>query len=894
MTWSSEASARAAAEAAIDALCRELAPTWRIADHGSSPLHWRVVSHPQARLPRQGWKIHLSCATIAFAEFIRHLTPWLANQRLSFKFPRDLDGVAFLNSGDAGIEQLGKIVTLYPAVDTQLNRLLDELDELLPTACGPEVPSDLQRRPGALSLRYGIFQAGQTIIDASGTHHHALRLANGELTVDRRCQRGRQPSGIRPPPACRPPQASALEIGQRVSLADLELMVVEHLNTSARGELYLALRLDDASTTLIKTARPGVGGIAPDDRAETRLAREAKLLDRMSSKGLTPALYGSAVDRAETDQWPMLAMQDVRAPTLGELPLEDMQRRLPDLANSLARLHRQGIVHGDITLNNALVTPTGIMLIDLEHASEAGKHVSPAGTPGFRAPESQRSGPAWPSRDVHGLAGCLFQAMTGIPPGLVCDDSRRLALLLANSGQRRAARLTLRLGHRLPHRRPSAELAAQQLFHLIPTPLDLAAPARHLSAAEWRWVRRSAHSAALATRDFRRPGGAGWRNGHSQRDFVCQGINVGAAGIVLGLMAVDTGLGQRHFDEDVCDGATWLTGKSGKDQAAGLFTGNAGVALALSVAGLRHRREDWLEAAANRLHKAISGVESSDLFCGQAGVLFTACLIQQLVEDITPRLATQVWAPPLAAIDSLALQLITRLQWQDAAPLWLDGSTSHDYLGCAHGSAGIALAIAQWGHLRKNNGALSLARRVFQALVQTARDHPQGQLPMRASSSQVHAPGNWCHGTAGLLWAMLQAFPCIDGLEAEARWCVESLARVPPIGTPTCCHGLAGQLELWCMVTTLPAHRALAQSRTASLVRALRLLWKPGGHSPWASDHPSLTTPDLWIGFLGPASALALHAREASAPLLSLESLRWLAAPLDVAAHAHDPGGLAQ
>ena len=65
------------------------------------------------------------------------------------------------------------------------------------------------------------------------------------------------------------------------------------------------------------------------------------------------------------------------------------------------------------------------------------------------------------------------------------------------------------------------------------------------------WVRRSAHSAALATRDFRRPGGAGWRNGHSQRDFVCQGINVGAAGIVLGLMAVDTGLGQRHFDEDV-------------------------------------------------------------------------------------------------------------------------------------------------------------------------------------------------------------------------------------------------------------------------------------------------------------------------------------------------------
>jgi hypothetical protein len=48
---------------------------------------------------------------------------------------------------------------------------------------------------------------------------------------------------------------------------------------------------------------------------------------------------------------------------------------------------------------------------------------------------------------------------------------------------------------------------------------------------------------------------------------------------------------------------------------------------------------------------------------------------------------------------------------------------------------------------------------------------------------------------------------------------------------------------------------------------------KRGGNCLWVSDDPDVITPDLWVGFLGPATALALHASGSPWPLLSAE---WL------------------
>ncbi len=58
------------------------------------------------------------------------------------------------------------------------------------------------------------------------------------------------------------------------------------------------------------------------------------------------------------------------------------------------------------------------------------------------------------------------------------------------------------------------------------------------------------------------------------------------------------------------------------------------------------------------------------------------------------------------------------------------------------------------------------------------------------------------------------------------------------------------------------------------LCATLRLLHKTkNGLSVWSSEDPSVITPDLWVGFLGPATALLLHVNKCQTLLLSSETL---------------------
>jgi hypothetical protein len=55
----------------------------------------------------------------------------------------------------------------------------------------------------------------------------------------------------------------------------------------------------------------------------------------------------------------------------------------------------------------------------------------------------------------------------------------------------------------------------------------------------------------------------------------------------------------------------------------------------------------------------------------------------------------------------------------------------------------------------------------------------------------------------------------------------------------------------------------------------LRLhLRREDGLCIWGAEDPQVFTPDLWVGFLGPASALSLHAMRVSDPILSGTWLR--------------------
>jgi hypothetical protein len=184
------------------------------------------------------------------------------------------------------------------------------------------------------------------------------------------------------------------------------------------------------------------------------------------------------------------------------------------------------------------------------------------------------------------------------------------------------------------------------------------------------------------------------------------------------------------------------------------------------------------------------------------------------------------------------------------------------------------LALASWGARADDKAAKELALEIFVKLHEEARTTDLTRLRMSRESNAAHSVGNWCHGVAGYLWCMLHSFGDDARLIKEIDWAANVLQEAATVGTPTYCHGLAGQLELWRMLEEVPRWRAVAATYAAKAVRALRALHhRVDNLAVWCSDDPAITTPDLWIGFLGPATALALHAARVNGALLSS---RWL------------------
>jgi hypothetical protein len=200
------------------------------------------------------------------------------------------------------------------------------------------------------------------------------------------------------------------------------------------------------------------------------------------------------------------------------------------------------------------------------------------------------------------------------------------------------------------------------------------------------------------------------------------------------------------------------------------------------------------------------------------------------------------------------------------------------FLGAAHGSAGIAMALALWGRAIGDDRCIKFAIKTFKSLYRSGRaENGKTLLYKLDDDRQPAAIANWCHGTAGFLWCLLQAFEDNPVVSEEINWAVQELADLPRVlaVNPTYCHGLSGLLELWRMISGVPRFRKIAAERSAILTATLRLMsCRLKGKICWPSDDPTVVTPDLWIGFLAPATALALHAIDYPHALLSAQWLK--------------------
>ncbi|MBG0852512.1 serine/threonine protein kinase [Streptomyces spinoverrucosus] len=143
------------------------------------------------------------------------------------------------------------------------------------------------------------------------------------------------------------------EAGDRVAG---RYLLREPIGKGGMGVVWLAWDELLHRRVAVKCARPD------DDRATERLTREARNAGRVHHPGIVP-VFDIAVE--EETCW--IVMEYVPSRSLAQV-LAERGRRTPEEAGSIggqiadapAKSHREGVVHGDVTPENILVTEDGV------------------------------------------------------------------------------------------------------------------------------------------------------------------------------------------------------------------------------------------------------------------------------------------------------------------------------------------------------------------------------------------------------------------------------------------------------------------------------------------------------------------------------------------------------
>ncbi|WP_435154397.1 class III lanthionine synthetase LanKC [Amycolatopsis sacchari] len=366
---------------------------WLCAERGV----WRYFRPVDRDLPSQGWKIHVSGTPSNARRVLVEVWRYCLERSISFKHLRTVEMVLANNSKYAAREGSGKLATIYPRDNNELERVLHDLSGVLSGEPGPYILSDLRYGGGPLHVRYGGFS--ERWVEADGRRVLAVCKPDGTLVPDERAPTFQLPDWVELP-ECLAPHLAARRGGDP---AQFPYRVTSSLHFSNGGGVYLAEDKADDREVVLKEARPHAGLDRDHVDAVARLHREHDVLRRLAGIPGVPAAHRLftvwehhflAMDRVPgislaswlAHHYPLTRRDAAER----DLPAyaERANALLGRLAKLLDAIHERGIVFGDLHPNNVLVDDDDqVALVDFELAFPADAPGRPAlGAPGFKAP----------------------------------------------------------------------------------------------------------------------------------------------------------------------------------------------------------------------------------------------------------------------------------------------------------------------------------------------------------------------------------------------------------------------------------------------------------------------------------------------------------------------------
>jgi len=818
--------------------------------------------------------LHVSASTATAREVLARALPVLLAENVQFKTVRSSWDLATLNEGAHGLSQVGKFITIYPRSDLHAVRLAWILDEATGGLGGPPVPSDRALTPeSAVHYRYGGFD-GRLIQLAYGEIVRAISDPRGQLIPDERGTSFSPPAWVSDPFV---ESGIAAPSSQSNEVIDERILLISILHRSPRGNVYLALDLQNLRRIIVKRANRGAV-VAHDGRdARDQLRNEYEVLTKVRGDRRFPRPHELLERGAET----LLLMEDIPGENLESYvaSLRSSGRFIDgatvakwgyELAMGLCRLHGHNLIYRDCKPSNIILTPRGrLRIVDLELAHDITSPLSPLGlgTHGYMSPQQAAGASPTMADDIYALGAVLYFISTGADPAqtpqAICMD-RPIRLLNPAIGAPLEGIVRRCLDPDPTRRYPSMRQVADAIRCVARS--GWAGTARYvppISRRAEQSLRRHWHSLAQELGetlvDFVRPAqaelSAVWTaNPHEGNAFFYRDMNSGMAGVILALSELVT-----HFASARTRNALLLASRLLMDAPAlpgavvpGLYVGEAGIAAALLRAGqaLENRK---ILAAAREHARRVGNMEHSspDLFNGTAGRIRMHLLVWEEFRDDN-QLA--------AAIEGGEFLLSCAQKGRDDERSWeipegFGPLSRQVYLGYAHGAAGIGDSLLDLYEASGDSRFLAAARGAARWLARLALpaldDGTGAEWPVVEGGTPAGAM--WCHGATGIGRFMAHAgrrglIPNASELAVRAAFTVAHGART--LG-PVQCHGLAGNIEFLIDLFHITGKRTfLAEAfLLGRLLPAFAV--RQNGMLKWCSDRASIVAPGYMTGYSG-------------------------------------------
>lgn len=379
----------------------------------------------------QGWILHLSTVLSQVDNLIKTVVPFLVKEGVPFKIVMNITAAEDLLSGNLGLPQIGKIITIYPQNDQRSLSLAKKLIDLTKEFKGPAIPTDICLG-NIVYTRYGAFK-GVRKLNKEGEKDKYIYDSNHQLILDTYYIPFRYPSNIPWPfaeltaPQLPPPPVAFNRIYRITSI----------LKSDTRGNVFKGLYLKNLFSVKKCVLKQGFSYADSDiigRDVRDKLAWQLEVYKKLSEIIPMPKIY----DFIQDESYSLLVMQFINGQSIYEKAKELNPSRvawadLPTttklifidygmkVTEAIYKMHQKGFIHRDIMPVNFMIdNKNQLVLIDFElaYSSIDNKPCPPfkLGTPGFASPEQMEFLAPSVAQDIYSIGAFHQWLFTGLTP----------------------------------------------------------------------------------------------------------------------------------------------------------------------------------------------------------------------------------------------------------------------------------------------------------------------------------------------------------------------------------------------------------------------------------------------------------------------------------------------